>query len=53
METDAAEGGVGHGAAAKGEVEVPELLAAKGQDFGRRVREGAAEGLPQDDVVSV
>ena len=45
MEADASEGGVGNGAAAEGEVELSELGAAEGEDFGGGVGEGAAEGL--------
>ena len=45
VEADAAEGGVGHGATAEGEVEFAELGTAEGEDFGGGVGEGAAEGL--------
>ena len=45
METNAAEGGVGNGASAEGEVEFSELGTAEGEDFGGGVGESAAEGL--------
>lgn len=52
VETDAAERGVGHGAAAEGEIEVGEVGAAEGEDFGGGVGEGAAEGLGLRRLVS-
>ena len=45
VESDAAEGGVGNGASAEGEVEFSELRTAEGEDFGGGVGESAAEGL--------
>lgn len=45
VQRDAAEGGVGDGGAAEGEVEVGEHGEAQGEDFGRCVGKGAAEGL--------
>lgn len=45
MKPDGAEGLVGDGGAAEGEVEVREGGAAEGEDFGGGVGEGAAEGL--------
>lgn len=45
MKADGAEGLVGDGGAAEGEVEVREGGAAEGEDFGGGVGEGAAEGL--------
>lgn len=45
MKADAAQRPVGDGTAAEGEVEVSEVGAAEGEDFGCGIREGAAEGL--------
>lgn len=45
VQADAAQGGVRDGGAAEGEVEVVQVRAAEGEDFGGGVGEGAAEGL--------
>lgn len=52
VESDRAERGVGDGRAAKGQVQVGELLAAQGDDFGGGVGEGAAKGLDGGSNVS-
>ena len=45
MQPDGAEGGVGNRRTAEGELEGLELWAAKREDLGGGVGEGAAEGL--------
>lgn len=45
MQADGAEGGVGDGGTAEGELEGLELWAAEREDLGGGVGEGAAEGL--------
>lgn len=45
VQPDGAQGLVGDGGAAEGEVQVREGGAAEGEDFGGGVGEGAAEGL--------